>query len=755
MRLNDRLAGSRLLLTGVTGFVGEALLYRILTDLPDTHVTVLVRPKGAALGQDRLTQMVGKPIFAEACKAAGGADRLLESRVRVLEGDLADVPELPPDLDVVVHCAGDVSFDPPIQEAFRVNVHGTENLLRRVAQLPGGVRYVHVSTAYVAGRRRGAVPEQAVDHEVDRHAEARFAAALGDRIEEESRKPDLLAKLRAKAEREHLRAGYLTAAADTERRRVEWVDEQLVKAGSERARSLGWTDVYTFTKAMGERVVEEHASTIPCSIVRPSIIESALQIPYPGWIEGFKMAEPLIMAFGRGELPEFPAAPDSVVDIVPVDKVAGAILAVMATTPEAGQPRYYHLSSGARNPLTFQNLYEIVRGYFERHPFDVGDRGAVRLPSWRLPGGERVERLLVTSERANKAADYLVTHVPRGERTRELARRIDRHQRRLDFLRRYIELYREYAQAELRFIDDATLALHEELDEADLERLGFDTADYDWAHYLGDVHCPAVTGPVRQLDMARRIRARVGQRPTRPLTDSGRVLAAFDMDGTLLSSNVIETYLWTRLPDLDPGSRFGEVVKLLGRLPGYVASERRDRGSFLRSVYRQYAGASLTGLEALADDVLATHVLERLSPQAVRKVREHRAAGHHTVLVTGAIRPLTRPLQPLFDTIVAADLATDSRGRCTGHLASPPMVGEARASWLRHFASEHGFDLASSYAYADSHSDLPLLRAVGIPVAVSPDVPLQRAAKKHKWQIVGWADSSAASRVLLPEGRPR
>jgi phosphoserine phosphatase len=83
------------------------------------------------------------------------------------------------------------------------------------------------------------------------------------------------------------------------------------------------------------------------------------------------------------------------------------------------------------------------------------------------------------------------------------------------------------------------------------------------------------------------------------------------------------------------------------------------------------------------------------------------------------------------------------------------MVGEARASWLRHYASQHGFDLASSYAYADSHSDLPLLRAVGIPVAVSPDVPLQRAAKKNKWQIVGWADTSAAPRVLLPEGRPQ
>src|SRR5690606_15623523 len=140
-----------------------------------------------------------------------------------------------------------------------------------------------------------------------------------------SRGPGVLAKLTKAAEREHRRAGPITAAQDAERRRTEWVRKRLVEAGGQRARSLGWTDVYTFTKAMGERVVEEIGAPLPVSIVRPSIIESALETPYPGWIEGFKMAEPLIMAYGRGELPEFPASPDGVVDIVPVDHVVSAI----------------------------------------------------------------------------------------------------------------------------------------------------------------------------------------------------------------------------------------------------------------------------------------------------------------------------------------------------------------------------------------------------------------------------------------------
>ena len=73
------------------------------------------------------------------------------------------------------------------------------------------------------------------------------------------------------------------------------------------------------------------------------------------------------------------------------------------------------------------------------------------------------------------------------------------------------------------------------------------------------------------------------------------------------------------------------------------------------------------------------------------------------------IRPLTRPFEGLFDTIVAADLATDADGICTGFLTGPPMVGESRSAWLNHYAALHQMDLSKSFAYADSHVDLPML----------------------------------------------
>ncbi|HVA60230.1 MAG TPA: HAD-IB family hydrolase [Mycobacteriales bacterium] len=749
--LRERLAGKRVLLTGVTGFVGEALLARLLADLPEVAVSVLIRPKPGQSGRDRLHQLVGKAAFAG---WAGGGDRLavLDARVAVLEGELAALPPLPADVDVVIHCAGDVSFDPPIDEGFATNVSGTEALLRALADAGARPHYVHVSTAYVSGRRRGAVPEASLDHEVDWREETAAAGRLRTAIEDASRSPSRLAALHKQAERDHRRSGPITTATDAERLRRNWVRERLVAAGGERARSLGWTDVYTFTKALGERAVEELTGEWPVSIVRPSIIESALERPYPGWIEGFKMAEPIILAYGRGELPEFPAAPDAIADIVPVDHVVGALLAVAAHPPEPGGRAYYHVSSGARNPLTFRHLHDHVRTYFEAHPFEQPGRGAARLPTWRWPGGDSVERVLRSSERAHAAADSVVSRLPRSTRVREAARSLDRQKQRLEFLRRYHDLYRPYVETELVFTDDRTLALHNSLEPEDRAAFGFDTAAVDWPRYIVDVHCPSVAGSMRAM---------MSSRPARPaavargLPAGGEILAAFDMDGTLLSSNVVESYLWLRFGELNGARRLDELRSLATRLPGYLRAERRDRGAFLRAVYRRYAGAALAELDNLVDEVVADLVLSRVSPTALRRVREHRAAGHRTVLITGAIRPLTRPLQPLFDDVVAADLSLDAGGRATGFLASPPLVGEGRAAWLRRYASIERLDLAASYAYADSHSDLPMLRAVGHPVAVNPDVALYRAARRGRWPIEDWRTGAARIAAQPVAAHPR
>ncbi len=757
-RIAELLAGKKIAMTGVTGFIGEQMLWKFLTTCPQTRTAVLVRRKGSLSAADRVASLLKKPIFKQVVAETGSVEQLMAERVEVIEGDLPEVPQLPRDIDVLVHCAGDVSFDPPIDQAFKTNVVGTKALLQRfrescsdaTGKLERIPHYVHISTAYTAGRRRGPIPEAAHPHNVDYEAETRAALAMAEIVEARSRTSEQLTILRKQAEKLHRRAGYLTTSEDTERRRIEWVKKELIAAGTERARSLGWTDVYTFAKAMGEAVVVDLCADMQVSIVRPAIVESSLQHPHPGWIEGFKMADPIILAYGRGQLPEFPASPDAVIDIIPCDMVVNAIVTVCATQPTVGRPEFYHCSSGARNPLTFRGIYEHIRSYFSNHPYLPGE-GSQPLATWDFPGPEPVERKLWFAAKGVSIGNRLLSFAPRGKKTRAAAQALDKTAKQLDFLNKYLSLYGEYLQSELHFVDDCTLALNNSLHQEDKSDFSFDSASFDWTHYIEQVHAPAITDPVRRLEAARRRRAtRSGTYKPLTKTNDTTVVAAFDLDGTVMTTNVIETYLWLRLPELGMVERASELFKVAAQLPNYLGAERKDRGVFLRQVYRRYQGARLTELERFVDERLTPFVLDRTSPEAIRRIRDHRDAGHTTVLITGVIRPLTRPFEGLFDHIVAADLAIDGEGICTGFLTGPPMVGDSRAAWLTHFAGLHGLDLNASFAYADSHVDLPMLRTVGNPVAVNPDIGLMRAARESGWSIVDWPANSVQPRWKVP-----
>ena len=647
-RLRDLLAGKKVVITGVTGFIGEQLLWKILTELPETRPSVLVRRKGSADARDRVASLLRKPIFADVVAAAGGIPALLDERIEVIEGDLPNVPALPADLDVLVHCAGDVSFDPPIDQAFTTNVLGTQALLEQMLAAVRGAEgtptrvphYVHISTAYTAGRRRGAIPEGPHEHSADYRTETRAGLRMREQVEAESRTPERLAALRKLSEREHRRAGYLATAADTERRRLEWVEAELVKAGAERARSLGWTDVYTFTKALGEAAVVEAGAEIRVSIVRPAIVESSWKHPYPGWIEGFKMAEPLILAYGRGELPDFPASPDSVIDVVPCDYVVNAIVAVCATTPEPGEPAYYHVSSGARNPLSFRGMYGHIRNYFLAHPLERTGKATGPLPEWQFPGAASVERLLTASERVYHLADAVVTRAPRSERTREFARNLDRRLRRLTFVRRYQSLYNEYSQSELHFVDDQTLALGQSLDPDNEDAFAFDTAAFDWKTYVEEGALP----------FGHRLGAQDGRAP-----QQARVAADHDEgpeqghgrgagDRRLRSGR--HDHVDQRrgavpagpAPKLPPLARLAEVARgdpTAARLPaGRAAGPRQLHPRGLPAVQ---GPRSRRGLERRVDmhDGAGHPRRQAFSRRRCSGIGEHRGAGHTTILITG------------------------------------------------------------------------------------------------------------------------
>lgn len=752
---DDPLTGGHVLLTGATGFLGQAALERLLSSRPHTRVSVLIRRRGAQSAADRLAHLLRKPVFRSWRERLGdtAAAAVVAERVSVVEGDLGTVPELPTDLTVVIHCASTVSFDPPIDEAFRTNLSGVTNLYTAVRESCAAAgahpHMVHVSTAYVAGSRKGVVPEASLDHSVDWRAELDAAVAARAEVERDSRRPEALRQALRRAQAEHGKAGPQAVAGAAEEARRAWVSERLVDYGRTRARSLGWPDVYTFTKALGERAAEQLAAGLPLSIVRPAIVESALHHPYPGWIDGFKMAEPIILAFGRGALPEFPGTPDGILDVVPVDIVTNALLAVAEAPPAPGEPAYYHVGSGARNPLTFRDMYDNVREYFGAHPLPERGRGQVRVPTWKFPGGRQVERMLRTGERATDLAEKALLRIPAGTRSREWMTRVHREQRQLEFLRRYADLYGVYTEAEVIYTDQRLLALHRSRGAQQQREEGFDSAVVDWRHYLQEVHCPSVTASLRHLGGSARPPG------MRALTAGRDIMAVFDLEGTILASNVVEAYLWARLAELPKTAWPAELAAVLASLPKYLAAERRDRGEFLRSFMRRYAGASEAQLRRLVDERLGDTLLHRAAPEAVRRIRAHRRAGHRTVLITGTIDTLVAPLNGLFDEVVASRLHARD-GIYTGFLDRPPLVGEARAAWVRRYVADAGIDLARSWAYADSYSDRPLLELVGNPVAVNPDPRLYRHARRRRWTVQEWGrHTGGATEALLAAGGNR
>ena len=773
--IREELAGRRIAVTGATGFLGTALVERVLRTIPECQVALLVRPgrRGAAERIrreilrndcfDRLRRQLGDRFEAE-----------MDRRVLPLAGDVAteglglddEGRTLLAGCHSVIHSAAAVSFDSPLDNAVEVNLLGPVRVAEAIRSASGGGPMPHliaVSTAYVAGTRRGDAPEAILPETPfatdvpwrDEVAAARRARADTDA---ESRTASRLAGFTKQARREVGAAGVPALAARAERLRDDWVKDRLIELGKARARSLGWPDAYAYTKALGERALLETSRDVPLTIVRPSIIESALAEPAPGWIRGFRMAEPVIISFGRGLLKEFPGVPEGVVDVIPVDLVVAAILAVAASGAAAdGQPSVYQVASGARNPLRYRRLVDLVRSWFLEHPLIDDEGQPIVVPEWSFPGRGRVQRQLTRATQTIDRAERVLHALPVRGRQAQFSARLEERKSEAERALSYVELYGAYAETEARFRIDRLIDLFATLPEDDRAEFGFDPDVIDWSHYVREVHLPSIVthARVRTVPGKRRAGGATGlsrqDRGRRAILSPERHLAVFDLENTLIASNVVESYAWLATRHMATEDRLRFTVRTLREVPRLLALDREDRGDFLRYFYRRYDGAPAARLRADSWELFSDLILTKSFPDGIRRVREHRRLGHRTLLITGALDLVVEPLAPLFDDIVAARLA-EHQGRFTGELAEGPPTGEARAMLMAGYADQHGLDLSQSVAYADSTSDLPMLEAVGHPVAVNPEVKLAAIARKRGWHVEQWPRPRGGPRPLLPIG---
>jgi HAD superfamily hydrolase (TIGR01490 family) len=676
-----------------------------------------------------------------------------------------DGEELLASCPIVIHSAATVSFDSPLDAAVEINLLGPVRIAAALNRLHSAGDLPHliaVSTAYVAGARRGRAPEATLADtpwstelawrpEVEAARRARGDADAG------SRDPKQLARFQRQARQELGAAGTPLLAAKAERLREDWVKDRLISAGKARAQALGWPDAYAYTKSLGERALLETRGELPVTIVRPSIIESALAEPQPGWIRGFRMADPVIISYAKGLLKQFPGVPEGIIDVIPVDLVVAAILAVAARGPLA-EPDVLQVASGARNPLRYQRLVDLVQAWFREHPLADSQDQPIQAAEWAFPGRNRVQRQLRQATQVLGAAEKALQALPLRGRQAELSARLEERRDEAERAMSYVELYGAYAETEAVFSIDRLLDLFSSLPPDDRRDFGFDPAVIDWAYFCHEVYLPAVVAHARvRLASDRSGRGRRPaslsrqERGRRAVLAPERQLAVFDLENTLIAANVVDSYAWLATRHIGDAERARFVVRTVREAPRLLALDRTDRGDFLRYFYRRYEGAPVARLEQDSWELFSDLVLTKAFPAGIRRVREHQARGHKTLLITGALDVVIGPLRPLFDEVICARLGTKN-GRFTGELVDAPPTGEARASIMADFAQAHGIDLEESVAYADSASDLPMLEASGHPVAVNPETKLAAIARKRGWHVEHWPRAPEGPRPLLPIG---
>jgi HAD superfamily hydrolase (TIGR01490 family) len=219
---------------------------------------------------------------------------------------------------------------------------------------------------------------------------------------------------------------------------------------------------------------------------------------------------------------------------------------------------------------------------------------------------------------------------------------------------------------------------------------------------------------------------------------AARAAAFFDVDKTILAENSGTLYLrarWDR----------GEVS--LGTLASGLGSYLRyklnllDLERWTRATMAEFRGQSERALEREAGAWFESYVKPTIYPEAARLVREHESAGHVVALVSGTTRFVIRPLADHLGVEHVMHTHLEVRdGHFTGRVLDPICFGEGKIYWLQQLIEREGIDLARSWFYTDSITDLPLLELVGHPVATNPDPLLYLEARRRAWPIRFFAD---------------
>lgn len=491
LSLTESLANKRIFLTGSTGFVGQVFLETLLRNFPTCHVYLLIRAKDAEAGWERLSnEVISSRLFAGLRESLGSEySKELSQRVTCVVGDLTKprygmdeiaFAHLASNIDVVVGSAASVRFDETLEKAIATNIYGALNTMQlaMAAKCP----MVQVSTAYVSGVREGEIKERIVPFKEAFRPLTEKQYPFDGFVESETVEDEL--KL---LERMAGIADEMPFSDPVEK------EEYSREVANRHARRRGWGDIYSFTKYLAEQLVLGRKNDIPLSILRPTIIESPARGPRPGWLNTLKVADPIFASFARAEISGFPCNREATLDLIPVDMVSNALLAVTATADHDEPYRLFQVGSSYTNGIKLERLGTIVNNYFVDNPLIREDGERVIVKKMRFPRQQGVERKVSTLVSLVSPLSDFFEHHSWARSLMPFATRLQKTSKHLKRLQKFIRLYRFYTTISPLYRTDNTEALRQQLTEHDRKQFNFDIAGINWERYLCDVHLPGVT----------------------------------------------------------------------------------------------------------------------------------------------------------------------------------------------------------------------------------------------------------------------
>jgi fatty acyl-CoA reductase len=496
-RVLSALQGKQVLITGTTGFLGKVLLEKLMRAVPNIgciHLLIRANRKHRTARDRFLNEIACSSVF-EGLKLGDGEafDSFIDDKINCVTGEITQpffgqsrqqFEALAGRIDVVINSAASVNFREELDKALAVNTLCLRNLVE-FARAAGDIPVLQVSTCYVNGFNTGNMHEDVVrprSGRVSRHEDGYF-------------------------EVDELINVLLDKIADVRSRyHGNILKDKLVELGIREANAYGWNDTYTFTKWIGEQLLMKSLRGSTLTILRPSIIESTLQEPSPGWIEGVKVADAVILAYAREKVMVFPGKRSGVIDVIPADLVANSvILAVAEQLTDSSRLRIYQCCSGSRNPI---QLGELIDYLIEeaRENFAEYDRLFLRQPS----------KPFIALDRRIFDAVSTGIRIPMGlldKGLKMLGQGYDlKAMSSLDTTLKLAQVFAFYTSPNYIFHNDRLVELSERMGAADRALFPVDSALIDWEHYLRKIHLAGLNRYALQERKLYRLSRRDGKR---------------------------------------------------------------------------------------------------------------------------------------------------------------------------------------------------------------------------------------------------